>query len=115
MLEKSISGNDFVVHFAVESYVVPLIDHASAFVDANILGTLRVLEASCKIGRRTVFHVSTDVVYGSPIHGYAGKTLSLEPNSPYAASKAASDPLARSYFVTHKLDVRTTRYCNNYR
>jgi dTDP-glucose 4,6-dehydratase len=61
-----------------------------------------------------MIHISTDEVYGSLAEGSADENYPLEPNSPYAASKAASDLLARSYFVTHGLDVRTTRCCNNY-
>jgi dTDP-glucose 4,6-dehydratase len=79
-----------------------------------VLGTFNVLEASRKTGIKTVIHVSTDEVYGSLPKGSADESYPLAPNSPYAASKAASDLLARSYFVTHGLDVRTTRCCNNY-
>ena len=114
LLEKSMIGHDFVVHFAAESHVDRSIDDASAFVETNVLGTFRVLEASCKVGIKTVIHISTDEVYGSLSEGSADETFRLEPNSPYAASKAASDLLARSYFVTHGLDVRITRCCNNY-
>jgi dTDP-glucose 4,6-dehydratase len=114
LLEKSMAGHDFVVHFAAESHVDRSIDDASAFVQANVLGTFNVLEASRKSEVKTMIHVSTDEVYGSLIEGSADESFPLEPNSPYAASKAASDLLARSYFVTHGLDVRTTRCCNNY-
>jgi dTDP-glucose 4,6-dehydratase len=114
LLEKSMVGHDFVVHFAAESHVDRSIDDALAFVETNVLGTYRVLEASRKVGIRTVIHVSTDEVYGSLSEGSADETFLLEPNSPYAASKAASDLIARSYFVTHGLDVRVTRCCNNY-
>ncbi len=114
LLEKSMAEHDFVVHFAAESHVDRSIDDASAFVETNVLGTLRVLESSLKVGIRTVIHVSTDEVYGSLSEGSADEAFPLEPNSPYAASKAASDLLARSYFVTHGLDVRITRCCNNY-
>lgn len=114
LLEKSMAGHDFVVHFAAESHVDRSIEDASAFVETNVLGTFRVLEASRKVGISTVIHVSTDEVYGSLSEGSADETFPLEPNSPYAASKAASDLLARSYFVTYGLDVRTTRCCNNY-
>jgi dTDP-glucose 4,6-dehydratase len=78
------------------------------------LGTFNVLEASRKLQVKTVIHVSTDEVYGSLPEGSADENHALAPNSPYAASKAASDLLARSYFITHSLDVRTTRCCNNY-
>ena len=114
LLEKSMAGHDFVVHFAAESHVDRSIDDASAFVNTNVLGTFNVLEASRRVGIKTVIHVSTDEVYGSLKEGSADETFPLEPNSPYAASKAASDLLARSYFVTHGLDVRITRCCNNY-
>jgi dTDP-glucose 4,6-dehydratase len=114
LLEKSMAGHDFVVHFAAESHVDRSIDDASVFVETNVLGTFRVLEAGRKVGVRTVIHVSTDEVYGSLSEGSADETFPLQPNSPYAASKAASDLLARSYFVTHGLDVRITRCCNNY-
>jgi dTDP-glucose 4,6-dehydratase len=113
-LENSMADHDFVIHFAAESHVDRSIDDASAFVQTNVLGTFNVLEASRKSKVKTMIHVSTDEVYGSLFKGSADESYPLQPNSPYAASKAASDLLARSYFVTHGLDVRTTRCCNNY-
>jgi dTDP-glucose 4,6-dehydratase len=114
LLEKSMAEHDFVINFAAESHVDRSIDDASAFVNSNVLGTFNVLESSRKLEIRTVIQVSTDEVYGSLLKGSAGETYPLQPNSPYAASKAASDLLARSYFITHGLDVRITRCCNNY-
>jgi dTDP-glucose 4,6-dehydratase len=113
-LERSMEGHDFVIHFAAESHVDRSINDASTFVHTNVLGTFNVLEACRNLGVKTVIHVSTDEVYGSLSEGSADETFPLQPNSPYAASKAASDLLVRSYFVTHGLDVRTTRCCNNY-
>ena len=113
-LENSMENHDYVVHFAAESHVDRSINDASVFVQTNVLGTFNVLEASRKLRIETVIHVSTDEVYGSLFEGSADENSPLNPNSPYAASKAASDLLARSYFVTHGLDVRTTRCCNNY-
>lgn len=113
-LEDSMANHDYVVHFGAESHVDRSIEDASAFVQTNVLGTFNVLEVSRKVGIKTVIHVSTDEVYGSLAEGSADENYPLRPNSPYAASKAASDLLARSYFVTHGLDVRTTRCCNNY-
>ena len=113
-LKNSMAHHDFVIHFAAESHVDRSIDDASTFVQTNVLGTFNVLEASRKSGIKTMIHVSTDEVYGSLFEGSADENYPLNPNSPYAASKAASDLLARSYFVTHGLDVRTTRCCNNY-
>jgi dTDP-glucose 4,6-dehydratase len=114
LLEKSMGNHDFVIHFAAESHVDRSINDAAVFIQTNVLGTFNVLEASRKSKIRTVIHVSTDEVYGSLTEGSADEKFSLLPNSPYAASKAASDLLARSYFVTHGLDVRTTRCCNNF-
>ena len=114
LLENSMANHDYVIHFAAESHVDRSIDDASAFVQTNTLGTFNVLEASRKSGIKTMIHVSTDEVYGSLSEGSADEYYPLQPNSPYAASKAASDLLARSYFITHGLDVRTTRCCNNY-
>lgn len=113
-LESSIAKHDFVVHFAAESHVDRSIDNGSAFVTSNVLGTFNVLEACRKQKVKTLIHVSTDEVYGSISEGSVDENHVLSPNSPYAASKAASDLIARSYFVTHGLDVRTTRCCNNY-
>ena len=114
LLEKSMSGHDYVVHFAAESHVDRSISNALAFLQTNVLGTYNILEASRKNKIKTVINVSTDEVYGSLAEGSADENRILQPNSPYAASKAASDLLARSYFITHNLDVRTTRCCNNY-
>ncbi len=114
LLEKSMENHDFVVHFAAESHVDRSIEDASAFVQTNVLGTFNVLEASRKNGIKTVIQVSTDEVYGSISEGSADETFPLEPNSPYSASKAGADLMVRSYFVTHGLDVRITRCCNNY-
>lgn len=114
LLQKSVIGHDYVVNFAAESHVDRSIDNASEFIQTNILGTFNVLEASRKTGIKTVIQVSTDEVYGSLAESSADENFPLKPNSPYAASKASSDLLARSFFVTHGLDVRTTRSCNNY-
>ena len=114
LLEDSMAKSDIVVHFAAESHVDRSINDASAFIHTNVLGTYNVLEASRKLKIKTVIHVSTDEVYGSLSEGTADEAFPLQPNSPYAASKAAADLLVRSYFMTHGLDVRTTRCCNNY-
>lgn len=113
-LTVSMEKHDFVIHFAAESHVDRSIEDASAFVQTNVVGTLNVLNASRKVGILTMIHVSTDEVYGSILEGSADESYPLRPNSPYAASKAASDLLAQSYFITHGLDVRITRCCNNY-
>lgn len=113
-VEVAIGGHDVVVHFAAESHVDRSIEDSSVFVRTNVLGTYTLLEAARQNYIQTFIHVSTDEVYGSLEKDSATEDFPLQPNSPYAASKAASDLLARSYFVTHGLDIRITRCCNNY-
>lgn len=105
---------DAVVHFAAESHVDRSILDPTAFLRTNVIGTQVLLEAAlrAKIGR--FVHVSTDEVYGSVARGHSKEGDPLEPNSPYAASKAGSDLVARAYFVTHKLPVVVTRASNNF-
>ncbi|OMI37207.1 dTDP-glucose 4,6-dehydratase [Streptomyces sparsogenes] len=103
-----------VVHFAAESHVDRSITGADAFVRTNVEGTHTLLEAALRHGVQRFVHVSTDEVYGSVETGTSPETAPLDPNSPYAASKAASDLIALSYHRTHGLDVRVTRCSNNY-
>jgi dTDP-glucose 4,6-dehydratase len=102
------------VHFAAESHVDRSIAGGAEFVRTNLLGTQTLLEAAVRGGVGRFVHVSTDEVYGSIPSGSWTEAHVLEPNSPYAASKAGSDLLARAYGVTHGLDVRITRCSNNY-
>jgi dTDP-glucose 4,6-dehydratase len=116
---------DAVVHFAAESHVDRSIVGPQAFVDTNIVGTFTLLEAALKHFRdleekeRSGFrflHVSTDEVYGSlgPDEAAFHEETPYRPNSPYSASKAASDHLVRAYFHTYGLPVVTTNCSNNY-
>src|SRR6185436_8486371 len=106
---------DAIVHFAAESHVDRSILSAAPAFETNLRGTFTLLEAALanRIGR--FVHVSTDEVYGSlepPLE--ADEAFPLNPSSPYSASKAGSDLLARSYFVTYGLPVVITRASNNY-
>jgi len=114
LLDRVFARADAVVHFAAESHVDRSVLDASIFVETNVLGTQRVLDAALARGVDKVVHVSTDEVYGSITEGSWAEDWPLEPNSPYSASKAGSDLLARSYFRTHGLDVSITRCSNNY-
>jgi dTDP-glucose 4,6-dehydratase len=113
-LTRQMMNHDLVVHFAAESHVDRSINSAAPFFETNVLGTLNVLESARDTGVKTVIHVSTDEVYGSLQVGSADESFPLLPNSPYAASKAASDLVVRSYYKTHKMDIRITRCANNY-
>ncbi|MCW1982855.1 dTDP-glucose 4,6-dehydratase [Xanthomonas arboricola] len=115
---------DAVLNFAAESHVDRSIEGPGAFIQTNVVGTLALLEAvrdywkALPDGRRDAFrflHVSTDEVYGTL--GETGKfteTTPYAPNSPYSASKAASDHLVRAFHHTYGLPVLTTNCSNNY-
>jgi dTDP-glucose 4,6-dehydratase len=114
-----------VVHFAAESHVDRSIADPGAFIRTNVQGTFTLLEQARvywleldEAGRRAFrfLHVSTDEVYGSlgPLDPAFSETTAYAPNSPYAASKAASDHLARAYHHTYGLPVLTTNCSNNY-
>jgi dTDP-glucose 4,6-dehydratase len=105
---------DAVVHFAAESHVDRSIVGADAFVMTNVVGTQTLLDSALRHGVEKFVHVSTDEVYGSISEGSWDEDQPLEPNSPYSASKAGSDLLARAYFRTHGLPVCVTRCSNNY-
>jgi dTDP-glucose 4,6-dehydratase len=114
LMTSIFAGHDVVVHFAAESHVDRSIQGSAEFIRTNVLGTQSVLQASRESGISQFLHVSTDEVYGSILEGSWTETEPLLPNSPYAASKASSDLIARSYFITHDLDVRITRCSNNF-
>jgi dTDP-glucose 4,6-dehydratase len=114
-----------VVNFAAESHVDRSIDSPEPFIQTNVVGTLRLLNctrhywAKLPEPRKSAFrflHVSTDEVYGSLTPGAPAFTEehSIEPNSPYSASKAASDHLVRAYRHTYGLPTLTTNCSNNY-
>jgi dTDP-glucose 4,6-dehydratase len=114
-----------VLNFAAESHVDRSIHAPGTFIDTNVVGTFRLLEAvrgywsALDAGRKAAFrllHVSTDEVYGSlgPQDPAFTEQHRYEPNSPYSASKAASDHLVRAYHHTYGLPVLTTNCSNNY-
>lgn len=113
-----------IVNFAAESHVDRSIDGPAAFVDTNVVGTLALLECArdywsgLEDPARAAFrflHISTDEVYGSlGAEGKFTETTPYAPNSPYSASKAASDHLVRAFHHTYGLPVLTTNCSNNY-
>jgi dTDP-glucose 4,6-dehydratase len=114
LLNSLYPGLDAVVHFAAESHVDRSVRDASIFVETNVLGTQQLLDAALRHELPRFVHVSTDEVYGSISEGSWPETWPLEPNSPYSASKAGSDLLARAYHRTHGLNISITRCSNNY-
>ena len=111
---------DGVFHFAAESHVDRSIDGPGEFINTNIIGTYNLLEISRKYfnGDNPNFkfiHVSTDEVYGDlDNEGYFTESTPYNPSSPYSASKASSDHLARAWFRTYELPVIVTNCSNNY-
>lgn len=114
---------DCIVHFAAESHVDRSIDTPGEFIQTNVVGTFELLEAVRKFvtpenydrNNFRFLHVSTDEVYGSlGDTGLFTEKTPYSPNSPYAASKASSDHLVRSYHKTFGLPVLTTNCSNNY-
>jgi len=108
------SDVDFVVNFAAESHVDRAIDGAAPFVATNVEGTRTLLDAALSADIEQFLQISTDEVYGEVMGGRASEDSLLEPQNPYAATKAAADHLALSYQTTHGLPVLVTRTCNNY-
>jgi dTDP-glucose 4,6-dehydratase len=108
-------GFEAIVHFAAETHVDRSILEGSAFVKTNVLGTQCLLDGARQAGIKRFVLVSTDEVYGSAPAGEKFTEISpLAPNSPYAASKAGADLLARAHFRTFRFPVIITRCTNNY-
>lgn len=114
LTRKLAKTHDVIVNFAAESHVDRSIEGSRDFVMTNVLGTQTLLEAARVGSVQTFVQISTDEVYGSIPQGSWSEEHPLQPNSPYAASKASADLIARSYHRTYGLDVRITRCSNNY-
>ena len=108
---------EYIVNFAAETHVDRSILGPRTFLETNVRGTYNLLEASRKYGIKRYLQVSTDEVYGDlgdTSGTYFTENTPLDPNCPYAASKAAADLFVRSYFETYKLETLITRCTNNY-
>ena len=116
IVDELVKEADVIVHFAAESHVDRSIIDSSEFAKTNIMGTLNLLEAALKNGKKRFHHVSTDEVFGAlksedpPFN----ELTPYDPRSPYSASKAASDHLVRSYYHTHNLPITISNCSNNY-
>jgi len=108
------SKHEVIVNFAAESHVDRSITGARDFVKTNVLGTQNLLDAARRNNVKTFLQISTDEVYGTIDEGSWDENFPLLPNSPYSASKASADLLARSYHRTFGMDIRVTRCSNNY-
>jgi dTDP-glucose 4,6-dehydratase len=114
LVNELASKHEVIVNFAAESHVDRSITGARDFVETNVLGTQNLLDAARRNSVKTFLQISTDEVYGTIDEGSWDENFPLLPNSPYSASKASADLLARSYHRTFGMDVRITRCSNNY-
>ena len=107
-----------IFNLAAETHVDRSIDSPKNFIDSNVFGTFKLLEAfkkySRKYKKKKLIHISTDEVYGDILKGRSKETDAYKPSSPYSASKAASDHLVYSYIRTYKIPAIVTNCSNNY-
>ena len=111
---KCLKNIDCVVNFAAESHVDRSIASSDIFIKSNVLGTKNLLDQSLNFPDIKFLQISTDEVYGSIEQGEATENSLLQPNSPYAASKASADLIVRSYSKTYGIETLITRCTNNY-
>ncbi len=112
-VEKASDGCEIIINFAAESHVDRSINDPESFLKTDIFGTHVLLEAARKRDASFV-QISTDEVYGSIQDGSFSETSALNPSSPYSASKAGAEMIAKSYFTTYGLPVIITRSSNNF-
>ena len=110
-LSEVFEGVEYVCHFGAKTFVDYSIRDPAPFIQSNVVGTYRILEAE-RVNAKNLkmhFQISTDEVYGSILSGAYKEDSPLNPTNPYSATKAAADMLALSYFNTYKLPVIITR------
>jgi dTDP-glucose 4,6-dehydratase len=113
-VKDTMAGCEHVVNFAAESHVDRSIASPEDFVRTDVLGVFTLLEEARRTDVKKFVQISTDEVYGSTVSGSFSEASILDPSSPYSASKAGGELLARSYVKTYGLDVVVTRSSNNY-
>jgi dTDP-glucose 4,6-dehydratase len=114
MVESLVKKTDIIINFAAESHVDRSILDPDGFVRTNVFGTHTLLKSAQENGIGLFIQISTDEVYGSIDKGLFTEDDPMKPNSPYSATKASADLLARSYFITYKLPIIITRSSNNF-
>ena len=117
VVENAMQGIEVVVHFAAESHVDRSITEPANFVKTNVLGTQVLLEGALKNNVKRFHHISTDEVYGSlnlEDKNIFNERTAYNPRSPYSASKAGSDHLAKAYYHTYNLPITISNSSNNF-
>lgn len=112
-VERYVEMCDYIINFAAETHVDNSIENQTPFLQSNYIGVGVLLDAARRYNK-PMLQVSTDEVYGSKINGKWLENAPLNPSSPYAASKAASDLLCLAHYKTYGTKVIITRCCNNY-
>lgn len=112
-VDRLVKKCDCIINFAAESHVDRSISGPKPFLDSNVMGLQVLLESIRKFNKKLI-QISTDEVFGSLKKGSAKEDDPFDPASPYAASKAAAEMLAKSYVKTYGCDIMITRCTNNY-
>jgi dTDP-glucose 4,6-dehydratase len=105
---------DVIINFAAETHVDNSIFMPEKFIESNVLGVTELLKYAVKNKISKFIHISTDEVYGSVEEGYSQESDSLDPSSPYSASKASAELICKSFIKTYGLNVSIVRPANNY-
>lgn len=111
---KPVEEADIIINFAAESHVDRSIVEPEAFITTDVMGVFQLMEAAKKYGVEKFIQISTDEVYGDVEEGFSVETDPVSPNSPYSASKAGGELLARAYWRTYGVPVMITRGSNTY-
>src|SRR5713226_853578 len=111
---KALKNADIVVNFAAQTHVDRSISNPGPFFESNVRGAFNVFRAAQENGIDKIVHISTDEIYGSIDFGSFDESSPLNPSSPYSATKAAADLMARAWNVTYKLPVIVLRCTNNF-
>ena len=112
--ELKIENIDIVINFAAETHVDNSIFRPEKFVESNILGLTYLLKFAAKNNVENFIHISTDEIYGSIKDGYFKEEDSVEPSSPYSASKASAELISKAFTKTYGLNINMVRPGNNY-
>jgi len=114
LCRRVVRNADVVVNFAAETHVDRSIAGPNPFLESNVIGTFNLLDACRTISIKKIIHISTDEVYGSIDSGSFSEESPLNPSSPYSATKAAADMIAKAWYATYRVPVVILRCTNNF-
>jgi dTDP-glucose 4,6-dehydratase len=114
LCRKVVRNANFVVNFAAETHVDRSIARPNPFLESNVIGTFNLLDACRQSSVKKIIHISTDEVYGSIDSGSFNEESPLNPSSPYSATKAAADMIAKAWHATYQVPVVILRCTNNF-